>query len=329
MTAGFRNNIFLVFLMFIFPGRLMLLNAQEIKVQSKLDTSSIIIGQQTKLDLIVNYRVDNGKNIRVQFPEFNDTIRKEIEILSQSKIDSVFNKNDIYDLTLKRSYLITSFDSGYWAIPPFRFNVNEDTNGLYTEPLLLQVQSVAVDTTQAIKDIKPVFITEYSFLDWIKDNMIFVYIILAIIVVVILVIYFSRRWSRRKPVVVEIEKPKIPAHIIALDKLEKLRAESLWQNGKVKQYYSLLTDVVREYIENRYDIQALEQTTDEIIYGFRNVAVDDESMRKLKQLLKLSDLVKFAKENPLPNENEQSLTNAFDFVNGTKKEEELKSEDKK
>ncbi len=295
-------------------------SAQGVKVKAEIDSSSIVIGEQTKLKLTANYRVDNGKNIKVKFPELVDTIRKEIEIADQSKMDSVFDKNDIYNLTLSRTYLITSFDSGYWAIPPFKFIVNDDTAGAFTEPLLLQVTSVAVDTTQAIKDIKPPFEISYTLWDWIKDNMYIVYIVLATIVLVILVIYLARKFSKRAPVVF-VEKPKIPPHIIALEKLEKIKTQNLWQEGKIKLYYSSVTDTVREYIEERFKIQALEQTTAEIIYGFRNTAIDEESFSKLKELLKLSDLVKFAKETPMANENEKSLQYAFDFINGTKQEE--------
>ncbi len=296
-------------------------NAQDVKVSANIDSSSILIGQQTKLNLKVTFRVDNGKETKITFPEIVDTIRKEIEVVSQSKIDSVFDKNDIYSLTLSQSYSITSFDSGYWAIPPLKFMVNGDTNGLFTEPLLLQVTSVAVDTTLAIKDIKPPFTVDYGFLDWIKDNMYVVYIVLITIAVVLLIVFLVKKFNKPKPVVV-VEAPKIPAHIIALEKLEEVKSKNLWQEGKLKLYYSSVTDVIREYVENRFKIQALEQTTEEILYGFRNVAIDEESKSKLKQLLLLADLVKFAKENPLPHENEISLTNAFDFVNGTKREEQ-------
>lgn len=296
-------------------------NAQDVKVSANIDSSSILIGQQTKLNLKVTFRVDNGKETKITFPEIVDTIRKEIEVVSQSKIDSVFDKNDIYSLTLSQSYSITSFDSGYWAIPPLKFMVNGDTNGLFTEPLLLQVTSVAVDTTLAIKDIKPPFTVDYGFLDWIKDNMYVVYIVLITIALVLLIVFLVKKFNKPKPLVV-VEAPKIPAHIIALEKLEEVKSKNLWQEGKLKLYYSSVTDVIREYVENRFKIQALEQTTEEILYGFRNVAIDEESKSKLKQLLLLADLVKFAKENPLPHENEISLTNAFDFVNGTKREEQ-------
>jgi len=297
-------------------------SSQDINVAAKLDTNNIRIGEQVQLKLSIQYRVDDGRQIKVQWPEMADTIRKEIEIVDQSKIDTIISdKNNPFQFTQTKTLYITSFDSGYWAIPPFKFMINEDTNGYFTEPLLLSVGTVAVDTSIAIKDVKPPYEENYTFLDWIKDNMYVVYGTLVAILVIILVIYIIRYFKKVKPPMVFVETPKIPAHIIAFEKLDKLKNEKLWQEGKLKLYHITLTEIVREYIENRFKIQALEQTTEEILYGFRNIAMDEESGMKLKKLLVLADLVKFAKEQPLPNENELSLSDAYGFINGTKIED--------
>jgi hypothetical protein len=295
---------------------------QDMKVSASLDSNSIKIGEQVKLHLSIQYRADKGKHIKVKFPELTDTLRKEIDIVSQSKTDTIISKNDPFLFTQSKTLILTSFDSGYWAIPPFKFSVNDDTAGILTEPLLLQVNSIAVDTTQAIKDIKAPYEVPYSWIDWLKDNMYVVYGSLVAILLIIVIIFLVRKYRKMPAPMVIVEAPKIPAHILAFDKLEKLRNEKLWQEGKLKLYHSTLTDILREYIENRFKIQALEQTTDEILFGFRNVAVDDESKSKLRQVLVLADLVKFAKEQPLPNENELSMNNVYVFINGTKREEE-------
>lgn len=297
--------------------------AQEIKATAKLDSNSIKIGQQVKLKLSIQYRVDNGKHIKIKWPEITDTIRKEVEVVGQSKTDTIIpDKNNPFQFVQTKTLYITSFDSGYWAIPPFKFKVNDDTNGIFTEPLLLAVSTIAIDTTIAIKDIKAPFDEKYTWLDWLKDNMYVVYGTLVAILVVLIIIYLIRYFKKIKPPVVFVEAPKIPAHQIAFEKLDKLKEEKLWQEGKLKLYHIMLTEIIREYIENRFKIQALEQTTDEILYGFRNVAIDDESRIRLKQILILADLVKFAKEQPLPNENEKSMSNAYDFITGTKRDEE-------
>lgn len=299
-------------------------SAQEIKATATLEKSEISIGEQVQLQLSIQYRADAGKRVQVLWPEITDTVRKEIEIVSQSKTDTVIDKNDPYLFTQSRTLLLTSFDSGYWAIPPFKFLATGDTNGVFTDPLLLQVNTITVDTTKAIKDIKPPYEETYGWIDWLKDNMYVVYGGLAILVAALL-IYLIFRYTRKvKPVMVEMEIPEIPAHVIAFEKLGKLKEEKLWQEGKLKLYHSTLSDIIREYIENRFRIQALEQTTEEILFGFRNVAIDDESKTKLKQVLILADLVKFAKEQPLATENEMSMNNGYDFINGTKREEEEK-----
>lgn len=296
--------------------------AQQVKATAKLDSNEIQIGQQVKLELSIQYRVDNGKRIQVQWPEIADTIRKEVEVVSQSKIDTTVDKNDPFLFTQTQILSITSFDSGYWAIPPFKFLAG-DTNGVFTDPLLLQVSTMTVDTTQAIKDIKEPYEQTYNWMDWIKDNMLVVWVILGAILVIVILLMIFKYTRKVKPIMVEVEIPKIPAHIIAFEKLEQLKTQNLWQEGKLKLYHSQLTDIIREYIENRYKIQAMEQTTDEILFGFRNVAIDEDSKAKLKQVLLLADLVKFAKEQPLPTENDLSMSNSYGFINGTKKDEEV------
>jgi hypothetical protein len=296
----------------------------EVKVDARLDSSSIQIGQQTKLVLTVEYKVNTNDRVFIQWPEIHDTLRKEVEVVEQTKIDTLIpNKDDPYTFVQTKTLYITSFDSGYWAIPPFKFIINGDTAGIYSDALLLSVSTIAVDTTLAIKDIKQPYSISYSWIDWIKDHKLLLACIMAGILVLCIIIYFVLKSLKNKPPPVVEEVVKIPPHVIALEKLEQLRAEKLWQEGKLKLYYISLTDIIREYIEHRFKIQALEQTTDEILISFRNVAIDKESLEKLRQLLLLADLVKFAKEHPLPTENELSISNAFEFVNGTKREETI------
>ena len=124
--------------------------------------------------------------------------------------------------------------------------------------------------------------------------------------------------KRKKASLTEVKKDKRPAHIIALEQLQKLTTEQLWQQGKVKLYYTELTDILRQYIENRYHIPALEQVTHQIIKDMKNASVSEQSLMQFKEILELADLVKFAKAEPLQNENELCLKNALEFVEKTK-----------
>jgi len=151
----------------------------------------------------------------------------------------------------------------------------------------------------------------YRFLPWILGG-------LAIALLIAAGIWFYLK--RRNPLKAFIkEKPKEPAHVIALRELEHIKQEKLWQKGEVKTFHSHLTDVLRDYIEDRYGIPAPEQITSEILQSLQSVELpDDKVLWKIQQVLEQADLVKFAKMEPLPDENDLALKNAYLFVNQTK-----------
>ena len=293
--------------------------SQNIVATAKLDSGSIKIGEQTKLHLSIQYRGDKG-DIKILWPTITDTIIKQIEVTGRTNIDTTIpDSTDIYSFVQNQILTITSFDSGYYAIPPFRFIINDDSNNIKeTEAILLQVQSLPVDTTQAIKVIKPPYEEPFDF----RELLPYVSWGLAILALIAFIIFLIKKYWKKKPAPIVEKKPDIPPHIIALEALEKLRNEKLWQEGKIKIYHSTITDIIRVYIEARFKIDTLEQTTEEILHSFKNIELSTEVKAKLKQLLILADLVKFAKEQPLPNENELSLNNAVEFVNFTKEVKE-------
>ncbi|MDD3859651.1 MAG: hypothetical protein PHW83_05590, partial [Bacteroidales bacterium] len=104
----------------------------------------------------------------------------------------------------------------------------------------------------------------------------------------------------------------------ALEKLEQIRKEKIWSHGKIKEFHVQITDVIREYIENRFDIYAIEMTTSEILEAINNTNCNETNKQKLQQILELADAVKFAKYQSLQNENDLSMSNSFDFVESTK-----------
>lgn len=289
------------------------LTAQDVHVSATIDTNVILIGEQTEIELTINYRRDEG-DVKIEFPLLYDTISELVEIVSKSKIDTLMpDKEDPYLSQQTQRISISSFDSGYYVIKPFVFIVNSDS--ISTEALLIEVQNMAVDTAKAIFDVKPPLEEPFSIIDWVKENWQWITAILVgILALVLLIVYLVKRPQKEKVI---IETPTIPAYVIALEKLEKIKADKLWQTGKVKKYHSKISETIREYIENRYQVNALEQTTDEIMMGLRFHSINADLLSKLNQILTLADLVKFAKENPLPNENDMSIINALEFVANT------------
>jgi hypothetical protein len=288
--------------------------SQGIMVKADLDTTTILIGDQIHINLFV----EQPQGEKISFPFLHDSIANKIEILSASKIDTYVVGNG--RLRLLQRYLITCFDSGVYQIPPmsFSFTYGAIKDSLATQPLVLTVNSIPIKDPKKIYDIKGVIAMPLTFSE------ILPYIIsgLVLLLIIALIIYIRNRLKHNKPVFF-LQKPKEPAHIIAFRELEKLRSEKLWQQGQIKQYHTRITDIIRTYIEDRFNILAMESTSDEILDDLKKIEiVDSKALNGMKQLMETADLAKFAKAEPMPDENENSWRYAYDFVVNTLKKPE-------
>ena len=270
-----------------------------------LDTNAILIGEQIIFKIEC---VDIDKTIN--WPLFNDTIVDGIEIISKSEIDTISNSyTDKKTYSFSQEYLITSWDSGAYYIAPIKLN-----SSLSTEGLLLNVMSVSTDQNSEIKDIKEPFDAEYEFKDFLK------WIILLLTIILIVYILKKYVFNKKEKVEKKIIKKIVPAHITALKELNNIEKKELWQSGKIKQYHSGISEILRKYMEHRFKFIALELTTDEILSNIENTISREEHI-ELKQVLQRADLAKFAKSKPNEEENKQSMELAKRFVDKTKKSE--------
>jgi hypothetical protein len=287
--------------------------AQDVKVTSAFDSARIYIGDQ------INYTVtvDKPANLLLDIPQFKDSLKKNIEILRGPVTDTARSKDG--RVRIIQRYLITSFDSGFYQIPPVYAELKEG-NGIkrfYSDYTNLEVSRVRIaprDTTAKIFDIVKPYrapLTAGEVLPW---------VLLGIVVLAItwfLVKYLKSRRGRQSGEVF-IPNPD-PAHVIAFRQLELLRSEKLWEKGAIKNYYSRLSEIVRQYLENRYGVYSLELTTYETLYELKKTGIkEDDTFRKLKAVLTGADLVKFAKYNPDPSENEQHFKLTWEYVDETK-----------
>jgi hypothetical protein len=286
--------------------------AQKPQAVATLEKDTILVGQQPFLFLSCTYPL----KAEINWPVFKDTIIKDIEIISISKFDTVSLNNNF--ITLSQKIKITSFDSGSYTIPPFKFSYffKNDTsiNEIETLPLKLVVNLIPVDTTLSIKDIKKPLdspLTWREVFPWIIG-------IFILIAVSIIVIYIVKRIRKKKPLIGFTNKKYLEPHEQALKELEELKAQKLWEKGKVKEYYSILTDIIRTYISKRFDIKATEMTSNEILNTLNNIFLHEECINKLQQILFWADMAKFAKAQPLVDENITSMEYAIEFVNATK-----------
>ena len=284
--------------------------SQERSLTISTSKESILIGEQMEMNVVL--RGASGDTMLL--PLIEDTLITEIEILSRSKVDTAFEGAQLEQRILSQTYTITSFDSGYFPVSPRVALINGEE--VESNPFLIAVQTIEVDTSKGIVDIKDIEQVPFSIKEWLQENWQWIAIgIFLIALITIIALKLSKRKPKAEP---EIIIPERPANEIAAERLEQLKKEKLWQAGKIKLYYSELSDILREYIELRYLIPALEQTTDEIINGLRhNPDLSAELVGKVRQLLFQSDLVKFAKENPVGNENELNFSIAESFVKET------------
>ncbi len=287
------------------PGK-----AQLIRVESILSKDSLVIGEQIRYTL----RVDAQSELEIKLPHIHDTLSSFLEVISPLASDTVTLDGRTL---IEQSYLITGFEAGSQIVPSqevlYLRGALVDT--ARSMPLIINVFDPVVDTTQQIKPIKPPIntpVTLKEMLPWLAAG-------LGGLLLLGIAFWLIRRYLKRKkdPLAYNY-KPLEPAHVIAFRALDKLKEEKIWTRGEVKGYYTSLTEITRQYIERQYDIPAMESTTDEILQAFRRASPEDQLLDDiLRELLELADLVKFAREDPLPVDNQTNLNNAYIFVQKT------------
>ena len=289
----------------------MLTTILALVVSAAIDSTTLFIGDQTDLHLRATCEVGE----QVQLPILNEQLISGIEIVDKTLVDTTILSDG---RTQYNQYLtLTSFNDSLFYIDPLPFVSGNDT--IWSESMMLNVvQPFEMDSTDiAITDIKDIYkapIWWWGFLRWIL-------LALAIAGVGVggyyFITYWQSRMGKREEDTVAAE-PLRPAEEVALEKLDVIREQKIWQTGQVKEYYTQLTDVVREYIARRFEVSSAEQTSDETLRAMRPLLNNKKDLyEQLQKMLTLADLVKFAKWNTTPDENEMSLRNAYTFVKET------------
>ena len=310
-------------------GLLAMAAAQNVEVSAKVDDEHVAVGKPFSLDLTM--KVPYG--YYVEWNEFaTDTLSAQIDILKRSDLLRTADADS--NIIVQQQLTLMTFDTGYVQVPPVGLTYAPSAESqlrmkAFTDPLQLYATTIAVDTTQAFRPLVPPIEKPVSMQE------VFPWILGALLLVLagLIVWYFVKR---RKPKLDEngepVKGPVIPPYTKAIGDLESLKQQKLWQVGKVKEYYSSLTDIAREYIEGQFQVNAVEMATDDILREVRDLNFDERLYGKLKETMELSDLVKFAKYSASPLENDNAMSDMTDFVNDSyahyqamqAKEEEVK-----
>ncbi len=288
-------------------------NAQ-VTVDAKLDSAGIFIGQRIGLTLEVSADADK----EVELPEW-DSLQQVVpglEFVCAEKADTNL-LNDGKRMMLSRRYYFTSFDSALYLIPEMKVKVagkDYSSKRLALKVLTLDVDTLHADSIFGIKEeLAPPF-------EWAEWRQVLWFFLLALLIGGLLG-YVIYRLKTNKPIIRRIRnKKRQPPHKVAMQKIEQIKEEKIWQSEDSKEYYTQLTDTLRNYIKERYGFNAMEMTSYEIIQRLQEVN-DEEAINELRELFQTADLVKFAKYSTLINENDRNLVNAIEYINQTKQEE--------
>lgn len=281
-----------------------------IEVKSAVDTAVITIGDRIKYSI----EIDHIEGMRVEKPGPGANLG-QFEIKDYQIFDPRKQNGRVQQ---KFEYTISVFDTGHFVIPAFPvvyFPTDSltDYKRIEASPIRITVKSVLNDQNAELKDIKAPLSIPFD--TWA--------LIAALLIVVFtgLAGFFAYRFyksRKEKGYLIIPPKPPRPAHELALEQLQKLKQSSLLQESKIKEYYTELSEIIRGYLENRYFVQALEETSKEILEDMKQQGLAADSIETLAEILQLSDLVKFAKHQPGQEENFNIVDRAIDFVNQTK-----------
>lgn len=222
--------------------------------------------------------------------------------------DSLTRIADTNDLNANESYIgnsiqFTSFDSGVFTIPPMPIVLGEET--LYTKAFQFLSIPTEVDTaSNAFFDIKENFVEEWTIYDWLAYNKTSIIIAWIIILVVVLLIVFRKKLFPKK----KVEEVILPEPIESFDEwmqnyILQIKNNEEWKKQDLKPFYSSINYLLRKFLEYKFSVKTLEKTSSEIIAQLRHSNINQEDKNRIIESLNLSDMVKFAKENPTYDDN--------------------------
>jgi hypothetical protein len=308
----FRTRFLVLWVIFAFLLAARFISGQDsaISIDSQVDKSTIRIGDLVTYSVILTYR----GNIQVEKPELAANLGA-FEIRDYKVHDPVEAGGNIVE---KIDYVISTFEVGEFEIPSLQFfyTFDKDTsrNRLETRSLKILVESLKPSEAGDIRDVKPPLGIPREY----RRIIIWGSIIFAAFVILTILLYVWHRKRAGKSLLPNKVEPERPADEIAIQALDALKESDLLHEGKVKEYYIQLSDIIRRYIEGRYFIHALELTTYQLIKKLADAEMDSDDIQLVQNFLDECDLVKFAKYIPTAEENDTYLEHAYTIVRQTR-----------
>lgn len=290
----------------------------QVKVTAKLDSVDALQGTLRRVDVEVIQPA--GRNLRwLTDPREQGQIVELIpgvEVNSASAVDTTDLGNNRLQLT--RTLLIQPWDSGEFVIPGIM--LVEGTDTFASDRLALKVYTADVDSMTTIHSWGPAVTQPRKFFDWVPDwiaDYWWAYLLGLLVIAAGIAAYIIKKKGGLKTIAAPESKP-LPPYERAVHQLELLKSRQLCEKGQEKEYYTQLTEILRQYLEGRFGINAMEMTTTQIKRAVRSTLPTDTAPTLMNQVLEMADYVKFAKLRPLPEDNQRAYAQAMAFVEDTK-----------
>lgn len=301
---------------FAVPGR----TASGISVVAAVDSVTVLMGDKTHIRVNIDMPESSTRDARiVDFPiipvgtDYIPWNGLDLVAVDSASVIEDGKRHISYDFTVQ------AFDPGTVTIPPFAVLGDAGADTAFSNVLTIKVNPVDVDSLETVNPMESIVNPGAKWYDYIPNWLLWTLLALAIVAIVVAVALFIIKNKKKEEI---IRSTPIPPYDLAMSRLQTLRSRNLAESGHEKEYYTELVDILRQYLEGRFDINAMEMTSTQIIRALRSNPKTRMSADQVKSVLSIADFVKFAKVRPLPDDNVKAYTRAFDFVEQTKPEPE-------
>ncbi|THG54516.1 DUF4381 family protein [Muribaculum caecicola] len=287
-------------------------SAGPVKVTTSIDSAYIIMGKQTAM----NVSIVQDKGAHGRFLNMGDTLSAQIEVASVTRPDTVSLGSGREEI--RQQIILQSFDSGVYTINPLVYATASDT--AVSNGLVLKVLPVPVDTMATVHDYAAAAEPNTRIWDYLPDAVADYWWVILIAALLMLAGAAVWIWYKKRNILSAVlpQKKVVPPYDLAIQQLARLKEEKLCENAREKEYYTRLTEILRNYLDSRFGINAMEMTSTQILYKLKENDETKPSASLMKQILEMADFVKFAKVRPLPDDNVRSYNHALEFVEATK-----------
>ncbi len=297
-----------ILILFLFLAGLNSLYAQSVSVEASTDTTDYLVGDYIYYQL----KITHDKSVDIKIPPLEKNLGSLV-FLKELPTEKFETDNEITEV---HRYILSGYDSVSINIPQIEIEYFEQGGGepktVKSNPVKISIHTLDVDPNKEIKDIKPPIKIEIS---WLLYLLILVLILLAILIAYYI---YTKYYKKQQPQQITEEEVKLTPYKLALKQLHELEEKKLWQQGKVKEYHSELTGIVRRYFEERYHFPAMEMTSSEIMKVINRVMDSPPVIKITEEFFRNADLVKFAKFIPMPSINEEMMKQAYMIIERTR-----------